>query len=158
MPTMIQKAALHLYQIDMGCNGGMRSYDYAEAVKLRTELLAAGFTETQVDCNGKLDTADYFDQDDEADKIASAKIDAAAAADLGQLAQLGNSPETLTTAVTAYLDEDPEGVLMVAQDGLDALVLEVHGEADRVLWFTPDGEVKVSRTPWTVLTPAPAEA
>jgi len=157
MPTMTQRAALHLHHIDMGCSPEMRSYTYGEAVQLRTELLAAGFTEAQVDANGPVNIGDYYDEDDDQAEAAKAETDAAATAALGQLAQLGNSPEPLVTAATAYLSEDPEGVLMVAQDGMDALVLEAHGEVERVLWFTYDGEVKVARTPWTVLTPAPVE-
>lgn len=157
MPTMIQKAALHIHHMDMGMSSEMRSYDFAEATQLRAELIAAGFPESKVDGNGKLKRADYFDEDDDGAEAAAAQADAETAENLGQLVQLGNSPEPLTTAVTAYLDQDPEGVLMVSQDGLDALVLEVHGEVDRVLWFTPDGEVKIARTPWAVLTPAPAD-
>jgi len=158
MPTMTQRAALHLYQMDMGCSPSMRSYDYADAAQLRAELLAAGFTESQVDCNGTLDLVDYYDTDDDKAAADKAKTEAAAAAELGQLIQLGNSPEELRAAATAYLAEYPEGVLMVAQDGMDALVLEAHGEVEQVLWFTYDGEVKVARTPWTVLTPAPVPA
>lgn len=165
MPTMLQKAALHFHHMDMGLAVNMRSYGYAEASKLRAELLAAGFPESKVDGNGTLDRGDYFDEDgtpyffDDAEP-GTAVLEGSEeepAADLGQLSQLGNSPEPLKAAATAYLAEDPEGVLMVAEDGMDALVLEAHGEVERVLWFLPDGEVKVARTPWSVLVPAPAE-
>jgi hypothetical protein len=166
---MLQKAALHFHHMDMGLAVNMRSYGFAEASKLRAELLAAGFPESKVDGNGTLDRGDYFDEDGAAYFFDDAEPGAAVLEGSGEApaseqawvdpidAQLANSPAALAAAVRAYLEVDPEGVLMVAADGLDAVVLELH-ENGQVVWVDPEGEVKTAHTPWTVMTPAPAEA
>lgn len=51
---MIKKAALHFYHMEVGLPEEYRSYEFEDLQKLRTELLEAGFSEAEVDGNGKL--------------------------------------------------------------------------------------------------------
>lgn len=137
MPSMLEKAALHFHHIDMGAGAEMRSYGYPEAKILRSNLIEAGFTEQEVDANGKLDLADYHPH-------ASFGED--------QKAQLADCPAPLISAVANHLEEKPEGVLMVAADSLDALILEVE-DVPRVVWVKPDGEVSAMTGTWVTLQP-----
>ena len=59
--SMILAAALHMYQMDIASDYD-KSYTYAQMVRLRSELLAAGFTEGEVDGNGSL--VYWFDDED----------------------------------------------------------------------------------------------
>ena len=52
--TMIQKAALHMYHIEVGSAGEYRSYELPELRSLRAELIGNGIPEAEVDGNGKL--------------------------------------------------------------------------------------------------------
>lgn len=133
MPTVLQRAALHLHHIDMGEAPTMRSYSYIEAKALRDDLLTAGFTEQEVDGNGKLDLGDYYPE-------ASLRED--------QKIQLQNCPEELVEAAAEYIADNPESVLMVAADSLDAVFLEVEDLA-RVVWVKPDGEICAMAGEWT---------
>ena len=137
MPSMLEKAALHFHRIDMGAGAEMRSYSYPEAKILRSNLIEAGFTEQEVDANGKLDLADYH-------PYASFRED--------HKAQLADCPDPLISAVANHLEENPEGVLMVAADSLDALLLEVE-DVPRVVWVKPDGEVSSMAGTWVTLRP-----
>lgn len=53
--SMIQRAALHLYHIDVQLIESARSYDAFDLTELRKELLASGLPEELVDSNGKLE-------------------------------------------------------------------------------------------------------
>lgn len=138
MPTMIEQAALHLHHMDMGMTPGMRSYSYQDAKSLRDGLLTAGFTELEVDGNGKLDLGDYYPE-------ASLRDD--------QKIQLQNCPEELVEAAAEYIADNPESVLMVAADSLDAVFLEMDDPA-RVIWVKPDGEMCAMTGDWTQLKAA----
>ena len=52
--TMIVRAALHLFHIEMGSSPAYWSYDRDQLVTLRNELLEAGIPEREVDGNGKI--------------------------------------------------------------------------------------------------------
>lgn len=61
------------------------------------------------------------------------------------------APAELVAGVNWWLSSSPahsEDVVMVAEDGADALILSGHSNADAVAWVNPDGTVRVMKAEW----------
>ena len=63
-------------------------------------------------------------------------------------------PAPLAAGVNWWLESDPkhsEDVVMVADDGQDALILSGFNNADQVAWVNPEGSVHVIKAPWRLV-------
>ena len=63
-------------------------------------------------------------------------------------------PAPLVAGVNWWLESDPrhtEDVVMVADDGQDALILSGFNNVDQVAWVNPEGSVHVIKAPWRLV-------